>query len=243
MVRPWIAVLAVLMVLLAGSPAEAVPVDLQLVLAVDVSRSIDAEEAKLQREGYLAALVHPRVLQAIRSGQFGRIALTYIEWAGSDYQRTVIGWSVIDSDASAQEFAAKLAEASYVSRNWTSISGAIDYAMHMFRNPAGFESSRRVIDISGDGRNNEGREADDARDEALAAGVTINGLPIVNERPNFGRPPERDVDLFYREHVIGGPGSFLIVAENFASFATAILNKLIREIAGDMPSVATAAHD
>lgn len=205
-----------------AAPALALPVDLQLVLAVDVSRSIDAEEAKLQREGYIAALAHPRVLQAICSGALGRIAVAYIEWAGSDYQRTVVDWSVIDGEASAKQFIEKLAEASYVSRNWTSISGAIDYAMYMFQHPAGFQSARRVVDVSGDGRNNEGRESDDARDEAVAAGVTINGLPIVNDRPNFGRPPEPDLDVFYREHVIGGQGAFLIVAENFSSFAATI---------------------
>ncbi|HEX9463165.1 MAG TPA: DUF1194 domain-containing protein [Alphaproteobacteria bacterium] len=239
----WLLMPILLAVMSAGRPAAALPVDLQLVLAVDVSRSIDAEEARLQREGYLAALAHPQVLQAIRSGAFGRIAVTYVEWAGSSYQRTVVDWSVIDGDASARPFIEKLAEAAYMSRNWTSISGAIDYAMDMFQHPAGFESTRRVIDISGDGRNNEGREADEARDEAVAAGVTINGLPIVNDRPNFGRPPEADLDIFYREHVIGGPGAFLIVAENFSSFASAILNKLIREIAGEPPAVASAEGD
>lgn len=216
-----------------AAPAHAVPVDMELVLAVDVSRSVDAEEARLQREGYLAALVNPRVLQAIRSGQTGRIAVTYVEWAGSDYQRTVVAWSVIEDAASARAFAERLAEASYVSRNWTSISGAIDYALHMFATADGFETARRVIDISGDGRNNEGRTSDEARDEAVAAGVTINGLPIINDRPNFGRPPETDLEDVYREHVIGGPGAFLILADNFSAFAAAILNKLIREIAGE----------
>jgi Protein of unknown function (DUF1194) len=216
-----------------ATPAAAQPVDIALVLAVDVSRSVDPDEARLQREGYLTALVHPRVLQAIRSGTQGRIAVTYVEWAGSNYQRTVVDWSIIDGEASAQAFVARIAAANYVSWNWTSISGAIDYAMYMFGKAEGIEPARRVIDISGDGRNNEGRASDEARDEAVAGGVTINGLPIINEHPNFGRPPERDLDEFYRDHVIGGPGAFLILAEDFTSFAAAILNKLIREIATD----------
>ena len=235
--RAVVCALVGLLTMLAN-PALALPVDLQLVLAIDVSRSVDEDEAKLQREGYLAALVHPRVLQAIRSGPIGRIAVTYVEWAGTDFQRTVVGWSVIEDQASAERFIASLAAANYVSRNWTSVSGAIDYAMVMFQNAGGFEGTRRVIDISGDGRTNEGRSTDDARDEAVASGVTINGLPIINDHPNFGRPPERDLDEFYRDHVIGGPGAFLIVADGFEAFANAILNKLIREIAAVPPPIA-----
>lgn len=222
--------------LLASNSAVALPVDLELILAVDVSRSVDPEEAKLQRDGYLAALVNPRIIQAIRSGQHRRIAVTYIEWASVDFQQTVVGWSLIQDDASAAAFTAQLAAAPMTSRNWTSISGAIDYATQLFKT-SGHEGLRKVIDISGDGRNNSGRSSDDARDEALAAGITINGLPIINDRPNFGGMPERDLDLFYRDHVIGGPGAFLIIAENFSSFANAILNKLIREIAGEFPAI------
>jgi len=232
-------IVLVLALLLWPALAFALPVDLELILAVDVSRSIDQEEAKLQREGYIAALTHPRVIQAIRSGPQRRIALSYVEWAGVDFQQTLIGWSLIEDEGSARAFASKLAEAPIVARNWTSISGAIDYAARLF-GTSGYEGTRRVIDISGDGRNNSGRPSDDARDEALAAGITINGLPIINDRPNFGMPPERDLDLFYRDHVIGGPGAFLIVAEDFSSFANAILNKLIREIASDFSDVLAA---
>jgi hypothetical protein len=223
--------LAVVAFLAVGGSAAAVPVDLELVLAVDVSRSVDPEEAKLQREGYLEALTHPRVLQAIRSGGLGKIAVTYVEWAGVDTQYTVVPWTLIEDDKSAAGFTARIAAAPYNARNWTSISGAIDYAVRLFEDN-GFEGTRRVIDVSGDGRTNQGRPSSAARDDAVAAGITINGLPVVNERMNFYRPPEYDLDVYYRDNVIGGPGAFMIVAENFNAFTGAILSKLIREIAG-----------
>lgn len=224
--------LALIVALGLAAPVAAAPVDLELVLAVDVSRSVDPEEAKLQREGYLAALVHPRVVQAIRSGPLGRIAVTYVEWAGVDTQYTVVPWTLIEDEKSAAGFAARIEAAPYSARNWTSISGAIDYAVPLFESN-GYEGMRRVIDVSGDGRNNQGRAASVARDDAVAAGIVINGLPVVNERMNFYRPPEFDLEDYYRDNVIGGPGAFLIVAENFGAFTGAILSKLIREIAGD----------
>lgn len=214
------------------TPAAAVPVDLELVLAVDVSRSVDPEEAKLQREGYMAALIHPRVVQAIRSGPLGKIAVTYIEWAGVETQYTVVPWTLLEDQDTAESFIAQLEAAPYNARNWTSISGAIDFAVPLFENN-GYEGTRRVIDVSGDGRNNQGRPASSARDDAVAAGIVINGLPVINERMNFYRPPELELDVYYRENVIGGPGAFLIVAENFGAFTGAILSKLIREIAGN----------
>lgn len=224
--------LAVAACLAFGGPVAALPVDLELVLAVDVSRSVDPEEAKLQREGYLEALVHPRVLQAIRSGGLGKIAVTYVEWAGVDTQYTVVPWTLIEDDKSAAAFTARVAAAPYNARNWTSISGAIDYSVRLFEDN-GFEGTRRVIDVSGDGRTNQGRSSAAARDDAVAAGITINGLPVVNERMNFYRPPEYDLDVYYRDNVIGGPGAFMIVAENFNAFTGAVLSKLIREIAGN----------
>lgn len=224
--------LAVLAFLAVASPAGAVPVDLELVLAVDVSRSVDPEEAKLQREGYIAALQHPRVIQAIRSAPNGKIAVIYVEWAGVEVQYTVVPWMVIEDEKTAAAFAARIAAAPYQARNWTSISGAIDYSVPLFENN-GFEGTRRVIDISGDGRTNQGRPSAAARDDAVAAGITINGLPVINERLNFYRPPEGDLDIYYRDNVIGGPGAFMIVAENFSAFTGAVLSKLIREIAGD----------
>jgi hypothetical protein len=234
--------LALIALLGLAAPAAAIPVDLELVLAVDVSRSVDPEEAKLQREGYLAALVHPRVVQAIRSGPLAKIAVTYVEWAGVDIQYTVVPWTLIEDEASARAFTARIEAALYQARNWTSISGAIDYSVPLFENN-GFEGTRRVIDVSGDGRNNQGRPAAAARDDAVAAGIVINGLPVVNERMNFYRPPEYDLEEYYRENVIGGPGAFLIVAENFAAFTGAILSKLIREVADDRADIAIAAGE
>jgi hypothetical protein len=228
--RLGLAVLAFLASLAGAAVAE--PVDLELVLAIDISRSVDPDEAKLQREGYIEALQHPRVIQAIRSAPYRKIVVTYVEWAGVEVQYTVVPWTVIEDEASAQAFVARVAAAPYNSRNWTSISGAIDYSVPLFENN-GFEGTRRVIDISGDGRTNQGRPTAAARDDAVAAGITINGLPIINERLNFYRQPEIDLGDYYRDNVIGGPGAFMIVAENFGAFTGAILSKLIREIAGE----------
>jgi hypothetical protein len=223
-------ILALLAFLLAAPPAAALPVDLELVLAVDVSRSIDPDEARLQREGYVRALTDDRVIQAIRSGAYGRIAICYVEWAGAHLQFTLIGWTLVKDSASAHAFAGKLSEMPIQSHSRTSISGAIDYSMQLFgRND--FEAERRVIDISGDGRNNDGRPAHLARNEAVARGITINGLPIINDRPTFGFPPDANLDVYYETEVIGGPGAFMVVARSFEQFGEAILSKLIREIA------------
>ncbi|MGH6919035.1 MAG: DUF1194 domain-containing protein, partial [Geminicoccaceae bacterium] len=162
-------------------------------------------------------------------------AVTYVEWAGDQYQRTMLDWTLIDGEASAFALADALAESPLTTAHWTSLSTAIDYAAPLFENN-GFEGFRRVIDISGDGHNNRGRPVERARDEAVAAGITINGLPIVNDRPNpwGGRPPI-NLDVYYEHRVIGGPGAFMVVAEDYTSFASAILSKLLLEIAGDMP--------
>jgi Protein of unknown function (DUF1194) len=235
--------LLVPLIALPASPALAkdVPVDLELVLAVDISGSVDEVEARLQREGYVAALRHPHVVEAIEGGMFGRIAVVYVEWAGDHYQRTMLDWTVIEDEASASSFADALVETPLTTAHWTSLSGAIDYAVPLFEEN-GFKGFRRVIDISGDGHNNRGRPVEWARDAAVAAGITINGLPIVNDRPNpwGGRPPS-GLDLYYEERVIGGPGAFMIVAEDYTAFASAILSKLLLEIAGEIPSVTFAA--
>jgi len=210
--------------------AAAAPVDLELVLAIDISRSVDDEEARLQREGYIAAFQDRRVIDAIQSGAVGAIAVAYVEWAGAGYQRTMIDWTLIKDSETAAAFTAKIAALPRVSAGWTSISGAIDYCSGLFGG-GGFEGTRRVIDISGDGPNNNGRPARLARDDAIAHGIVINGLPILNDHPNFGRPPEVGLDAYYANEVVGGTGSFSIVAEDFNSFASAILSKLIREIA------------
>jgi Protein of unknown function (DUF1194) len=199
------------------------------VLAVDISGSVDEVEALLQREGYIAALRHPQVIEAIEGGMFGAIAVTYVEWAGAEYQRTMIDWFVIHDGESAGEFAGQISMLPRISMGWTSISGAIDYSARLFGR--GFQGIRRVIDVSGDGINNSGRPAWQARDDAVADGIVINGLPILNDRPNFGRPAEANLDKYYETYVIGGPGSFMISADDFNAFGAAILAKLIREIA------------
>jgi hypothetical protein len=217
---------------LAARAAE--EVDLLLVLSSDVSRSVDAPKFKLQRDGYAAAIVNPRVIQAIRSGALGKIAISFVEWSGVGAQKIVIDWTIIRDEATAKDFSAQVIEAPRAFADRTSISGGIDFAMAQLAR-APFTSGRRTIDVSGDGTNNSGRDVVDARDEALAKGVTINGLVIMSERPmswnaDHTNPPG-GLDNYYRNNVIGGPGAFVMVAENFSSFGQAILNKLIAEIA------------
>jgi len=218
--------------LAAGAQAAELPVDLELVFAVDVSGSIDPDEARLQRDGYVAALTDPQVIKAIRSGPNRRIAAAYFEWASASHRTLVVGWRAIESDESAAAFAAELTRARIAIGQRTSISGAIEFAMPMFEDN-GFEGARRVIDISGDGPNNDGLPIDVVRDAAIKRGITINGLPIINDRPNgFGFPTLPDLDLYYRGCVIGGAGAFVVVANSFADFGAAIRRKLILEIAG-----------
>lgn len=214
------------------APARAdEPVDIALVLAVDVSRSIDEDEARLQREGYRTAIADPKVVEAIRGGMLGSVSLCYIEWAGIEYQRTVIPWMRIASQADADGWAATLAQAPRASLSWTSISGAIE-ASRRAMGECPHEATRKVIDVSGDGVNNSGPPAEMARDRAVADGITINGLPILNDRPTFGRAPPVPLDIYYRDSVIGGQGAFMIAAEDFEAFGNAVRRKLIREIAG-----------
>lgn len=211
------------------------PVDLELVLAVDISGSIDGDEARLQREGYVAALTDPEVIKAIQGGVLGKAAMTYIEWAGEDIASTVADWAVIEDEKSARSFASVIANAPLQTALWTSISNAIDYGLATLESNA-YQGTRRVIDISGDGPNNQGGPVAIHRDVAISKGVIINGLPIVNERPSpFGWPALPDLDLYYATCVIGGPGAFYVVADTFSDFARAIRKKLILEIAGARP--------
>jgi hypothetical protein len=207
------------------------PVDVALVLAVDVSRSVDEDEARLQREGYRNAMTDARLMEAIRGGMMGGIAVCYVEWAGIEYQRLVLPWTRIGAQRDAEVWADRLAEAPRASLSWTSISGAIDFARQALAD-CPFEATRKVIDVSGDGVNNSGPPAEEARDRAVAEGITINGLPILNDRPTFGRRPPIPLDIYFRESVIGGPGAFMIAAEDFDVFGQAVRRKLIREIAG-----------
>jgi hypothetical protein len=231
----WIAIVA-LVAVLAYRDARAEEVDLELVLAVDVSTSIDEKEFQLQRDGYARAFLNPEIIAAIRSGPRGRIAVAYVDWAAADSQRLVVPWTVLSDTESGMLFAEEILAAPRSFRGWTSISGAIDFAMTTFAtNP--HSGTRRVIDVSGDGVNNSGRPAESARDDALAQGVTINGIVIMNDVPSamsFWRT-ELPLDDFYRERVIGGPGAFMMIVEDFTTFEHAIRNKLLREIAGDPP--------
>jgi hypothetical protein len=209
-------------------------VDLLLVLAADVSRSIDQPKFMLQRQGYAAALSDPRVLAAIQGGTRGRIALCLIEWSGSSAQKLVIDWTAIGDAGTAQQFGDKILKAPRSFADRTSISGGIDFALKQF-DRAPYEGGRRVIDVSGDGTNNSGRDVVNARDDAVAAGITINGLVILSERampwnPEHTHPPG-GLEKYYRDNVIGGPGAFAMTAENFNSFGQTIITKLIAEIA------------
>ena len=227
------AALTLLALLAFGGEARAQNTDLLLVLAADVSRSIDEGEFELQRKGYAAALSDPRVLAAIRGGTTGTIAVCFVEWSGAGEQTVVVDWTVIRDDEDAGGLSASILAAPRSFMGRTSISGAIDFAMERFA-AAKPRSNRRIIDISGDGTNNSGRPVTEARDQALAEGVTINGLAIVNDKPNpgyaFHTQPPGGLPDWYRQNVIGGPGSFLRVIEDFRSFADAMTNKLVNEI-------------
>lgn len=218
---------------------ERAPVDLELILAVDVSRSIDDTEYELQKSGYVQALTSSPVLRAIRSGEIGAIAIAYVEWSSHGQARTVIDWTMIHDAVDADKFTGAMLTAPRSFAAYTSISWGIDHSVALFgSNP--YRGRRRVIDVSGDGANNQGRSVQSARDAALAAGITINGLPIINDRPNpFGRiePP---LEEYYTENVICGEGAFVIRADDFQSFGNAVMAKLIKEIA-TTPDESTAA--
>jgi hypothetical protein len=230
--RIAVAVVALALGGLAARAAE--PVDLLLVLAADVSRSVDSRKFQLQREGYAAAVANPKVLQAIGSGHNRRIAICFVEWSGVTNQKLVIDWSLIDGPDSARKFGDQLLELPRSFAERTSISGGIDFALGLFEKSP-YQALRRTIDVSGDGTNNSGRDVTLARDEALAKGVTINGLVILSDRPLPWNPehtnPPGGLANYYRNNVIGGPGAFVITAENFESFGDAIIRKLIAEIA------------
>jgi Protein of unknown function (DUF1194) len=208
-------------------------VDLALVLAVDISGSMDPEEQKLQREGFIEAFRSPLVHDAVANGMLGRIAVVYMEWAGSSVQYVVVPWTLIEGPKGATDFADRLALAPIRRGPRTSISGAIDSSVKLLEE-TNLEAVRRVIDISGDGINNQGRSLPQARDEALAQGITINGLPLMLKRPTSSWNIE-GLDLYFRDCVIGGPGAFMIPVRERHQFAEAIKTKIIREIAGRTP--------
>ncbi|PSC06228.1 hypothetical protein SLNSH_05385 [Alsobacter soli] len=209
-------------------------VDVELILAVDISYSMDPEEQALQRQGYVEALRSPEVLDAIKKGVNGKVAVTYVEWAGTTSQEVVADWMVIDGPESAAEFTAQLAAKPIRRLYRTSISGAIDFSVPLFDKNA-YRGLKQVIDISGDGSNNQGRPVTAARDEALAKGVTINGLPIMLNRPNGGFPEVEHLDEYYRDCVIGGAGAFMIPIRERAQFIEAIRTKILLEVATAPP--------
>jgi hypothetical protein len=240
MIRLMRAVLALAALLLPATATQAAEqVDLLLVLSSDVSRSVDHPKFLLQREGYAAAISDPQVLDAIKSGPNQKIAVCFVEWSGFGAQKLVIGWTKIDGAATARKFGDQLLEFPRSFADRTSISGGIEFSNAQFAN-APFEAPRRTIDVSGDGTNNAGRDVRVARDEVVAKGVVINGLVILSDRPvpwnaEHTNPPG-GLEKYYQDNVIGGPGAFVLVAENFQSFGRAIVKKLIAEIASLGPA-------
>ena len=225
-------------VLLIGAPSARATeaVDLEIVIATDVSSSIDEREAALQRHGFAAALRSPEVVRAIRYGAIGKIAIAYIDWSSEPFNRVIVDWRIIADEASAEAFAQALLDSPRTYGQGTSIGGALRMAAAMIDSNA-FDGTRRVIDVSGDGPNNRGSLAF-AREQTLSKGITINGLPIVTDGYGTGDWGGfyGQLDRYYETYVIGGPGAFSLPARGFEEFATAIRRKLILEISGDMPA-------
>jgi len=226
--------LALAATLLWGAPAARAQteVDLALVLAVDISYSMDTEEQALQREGFEEAFRSPLVHDAIGRGMLGRIAVTYVEWAGASDQTVIVPWTVLDNPESIMAFAHRIAVTPLRRAQRTSIAGAIDFSVQYLA-ASGVEAARRVIDISGDGPNNQGRIVTAARNDAVAKGITINGLPLMLRRPGYLDIAE--LDIYYRDCVIGGQGAFLVPVRGRDQFAQAIKTKILLEIAGLTP--------
>jgi hypothetical protein len=228
-----------LLPMLAATPAKADDVDVALVLVSDVSRSIDDSEFALEKNGYASAFTSQKVLEAIQGGPAGKIVIAYVEFANSFEVRTVLDWTVIHDKASAQAFVDRLSAAPRSFWGRTAISAGIDQAMQLLAE-TGVTATRRVIDVCGDGTNNAGREAADARDDAVKAGVIVNGLAIINDHPvswTFAHvQPPGGLPNYYRENVTGGPGSFVLEVHDFASFGEAMTRKLVDEIATGSPA-------
>jgi hypothetical protein len=216
---------------IADKSANAVPVDVELVIAVDISYSMDPDEQALQREGYVQALTSREFLQALREGAHGKVAITYVEWAGQSDQKIMMPWRLIEGPESADAVAAEIARLPYRRASRTSISGALLFAKPLFDN-SGYRGLRRVIDVSGDGANNSGPLVALTRDEVLAAGITINGLPIMLKRANPGTLDIEQLDIYYEDCVIGGPGAFVVPIRERAKFIEATRTKLVLEVAG-----------
>lgn len=215
----------------AGAP---VAVDVELVLAVDISYSMDFDELALQREGYITALTSKDFIDALRGGAHGRIALIYIEWAGTHEQTVVVPWTLIDGKAAAEAFAARLAAAPVRRTYRTSISGGLIFAAAQF-GTSDFKGVRKVIDISGDGTNNQGPLVEPTRDEIVAKGIIINGLPLQLKAPTGSMLDINNLHEYYEDCVIGGPGSFVIPVRDRSQFVNAVRQKLVLEVSGITP--------
>jgi hypothetical protein len=209
-------------------------VDVELVLAVDVSYSMDMDELAVQREGYAQAIVSKEFLQALKSGPNGKIAITYFEWAAATDQKLIIPWRLIDGPESADAVSAEIMKTPIRRASRTSISGAINFAMPLFEEN-NYRGLRRVIDISGDGPNNNGMPVTTARDAALEKGIIINGLPIMVKEPSYSTMDIDNLDYYYEDCVIGGPGSFVVTIKDRDKFKEAIRTKLLLEVAGRQP--------
>jgi hypothetical protein len=210
----------------------AMPVDVELVLAVDVSYSMDADEQALQREGYITGLTSREFLSALKSGINGRIALTYFEWAGPYDQKIIVPWRLIDGPPAVDAFVNEMARAPYRRASRTSISGALAFAKPLF-GESGYGGFRRVIDVSGDGANNSGALVTPVRDDVVASGMIINGLPIMLKRPNSFTMDIENLDIYYEDCVIGGPGAFVIPIKEREQFKEATRTKLVLEVAAE----------
>ncbi len=218
----------------ADKSPNAIPVDVELVIAVDVSYSMDPEEQALQREGYVMALTSREFMQALREGANGKIAITYFEWAGQFDQKIIMPWRLIEGPESADAVANEIAAAPYRRASRTSISGALTFAKPLFDH-SGYRGLRRVIDVSGDGANNAGPLIVPTRDDVLSAGITINGLPIMLKRPARGTMDIENLDVYYEDCVIGGPGAFVVPIHDRKQFIEATRTKLVLEISGREP--------
>jgi hypothetical protein len=219
---------------LADKSPDAVPVDVELVLAVDISYSMDPEEQELQREGYITAITSREFMQALRGGMHGKVAVTYFEWAGPFEQKIVVPWRLIGGPETADAFASDIARAPFRRASRTSISGAVNFGKLLF-DASGYRGIRRVIDVSGDGANNSGPLVTLARDDAVAAGITINGLPIMLKRPSSFTMDLENLDIYFEDCVIGGPGAFVIPIRRRDQFKEATRTKLVLEIASRRP--------
>ena len=232
---------AALLLASASEVTAAEPVDIELVLAVDVSLSMSPDELEIQRRGYAAALTHERVLQAIAEGAHGRIAVTYFEWAGTTSHHVIVPWTIIASQNDAERVAAQLSAQPPNSARRTSISSALEFGADLFAESQ-FRGAKRVIDVSGDGPNNQGPPVDFTRNTVVAQGITINGLPLMTNGGLSSAYDVEDLDRYYTDCVIGGPGAFMVPVNDWSQFPEAIRRKLVLELAGPS-SPARAAEE